>query len=95
MEISTSILGSKNRIEDVIKLNRTNTSYIHIDVMDGKFVGDTQFSVNEINAINRVVKYPMDVHLMVNDPISYIVKLKNMNIMKFMKTKHLLALVIL
>lgn len=80
MEISTSILGSKNRIEDVIKLNRTNTSYIHIDVMDGKFVGDTQFSVNEINAINRVVKYPMDVHLMVNDPISYIVKLKNMNI---------------
>lgn len=80
MEISTSILNSNNRIEDVIKLNRTKTSYIHVDVMDGKFVDDVQFKLNEINAINRVTKYPMDVHLMVNDPISYIVKLKNMNI---------------
>lgn len=80
MEISTSILGSKNRIEDIIKLNRTNTSYIHIDVMDGKFVSDIQFKINEISAVNRVTKYPMDIHLMVNDPISYIAKLKNMNI---------------
>ena len=47
MQIATSILNSNDRIEDVIKLNRTNTSYIHIDVMDGKFVNDTQFSVKE------------------------------------------------
>ena len=80
MMISTSILNSSDRVESVLKLNRTNTSYIHIDVMDGKFVDDTQFKLNEINAVNRVSKYPMDVHLMVNDPISYIVKLKDMNI---------------
>jgi len=78
--IATSILNSKDRINSVLKLNRTNTSYVHIDVMDGKFVSDTQFSLNEITAVNRVSKYPMDVHLMVNDPISYIVKLRNMNI---------------
>jgi len=80
MMIATSILNSKDRINSVLKLNRTNTSYVHIDVMDGKFVSDTQFSLNEITAVNRVSKYPMDVHLMVNDPISYIVKLRNMNI---------------
>lgn len=80
MMIATSILNSKDRINSVLKLNRTNTSYIHIDVMDGKFVSDTQFSLNEITAVNRVSKYPMDVHLMVSDPISYIVKLRNMNI---------------
>ena len=80
MQIATSILNSNDRIEDVIKLNRTNTSYIHIDVMDGKFVDDIQFSVKEIGAINRVVKYPMDVHLMVNNPIEYINKLGDMNI---------------
>lgn len=80
MMISTSILNSSDRVESVLKLNRTNTSYVHIDVMDGKFVSDTQFKLNEISAVNRVSKYPMDVHLMVNDPISYIVKLKNMNI---------------
>lgn len=80
MMISTSILNSNDRVDSVLKLNRTNTSYIHIDVMDGKFVDDTQFKLNEINAVNRVSKRPMDVHLMVNDPISYIVKLKDMNI---------------
>ena len=80
MEISTSILNSSERVESVIKLNRTNTSYIHVDVMDGKFVEDTQFSIKEIGAINRVSKYPMDVHLMVNDPIKYIEQLGDMNI---------------
>ena len=80
MEISTSILNSKDRIESIIELNRTNTSYIHIDVMDGKFVSDTQFSVKEIGAVNLVTKYPMDVHLMVNDPLKYINELENMNI---------------
>jgi len=80
MKISTSILNAKNRIDSVLQLNRTNTSYIHIDVMDGKFVDDVQFKINEINAVNMVTKYPLDVNLMVNDPISYIVKLKDMNI---------------
>lgn len=80
MEISTSILNASDRIDSVLKLNRTNTSYIHVDVMDGKFVDNVEFNINEINAVNRVAKYPMDIHLMVNDPISYIVKLKNMNI---------------
>ena len=80
MKIATSILNSDNRIESVLNLNKTNTSYIHVDVMDGRFVEDIQFNVNEISAVNRVTKYPMDIHLMVNDPISYIVKLKDMNI---------------
>ena len=80
MMISTSILNAKDRVESVLKLNRTNTSYVHIDVMDGKFVEDIQFKINEINAINMVTKYPMDIHLMVNDPIKYILELKNMNI---------------
>ena len=60
------------RIDSVLKLNRTNTSYVHIDVMDGKFVDDTQFKINEIKAINRVTKYPMDVHLMMDNPEDYI-----------------------
>ena len=81
MQIATSILNSNNRVESVSKLNRTNTSYIHIDVMDGKFVPDTQFNkFNEINAINMVSKYPLDIHLMVENPIEYIYQLNNMNI---------------
>ena len=80
MKIATSILNSSDRIESVIKLNRTNTSYIHVDVMDGKFVSDKQFSVKEIKAVNLVTKYPMDVHLMVSDPLKYIEELSGLNI---------------
>ena len=80
MMISTSILNARDRVDSVLNLNRTNTNYIHVDVMDGKFVDDIQFKINEINAVNMVTKYPMDIHLMVNDPIKYILELKDMNI---------------
>jgi ribulose-phosphate 3-epimerase len=49
--------------------------------MDGKFVEDIQLNeIKEINAINIVSKYKLDVHLMVEDPCFYIDKLDNMNI---------------
>ncbi len=81
MKISTSILDAEHRVDSVIQLNRTNTNYIHVDVMDGKFVSNTSFNeVNEIRAINRVSKYPLDVHLMVENPSKYIMQLQEMNI---------------
>ena len=81
MKISTSILNAKDRVKAVIELNKTNTSYIHIDVMDGIFVSNTQFNtIKEINAINMVSKHKLDIHLMVENPIEYIEQLENMNI---------------
>lgn len=81
MEISTSILDSDNRIDSVNRLNHTHTNYIHVDVMDGEFVSKKAFeNVQDISAINRVSNRPLDVHLMVEDPNSYIEKLQDMNI---------------
>ena len=81
MQISTSILNATNRIEATKKLNRTKTNFIHIDVMDGNFVEDKQFSkVNEINAINIISNKKLDIHLMVEKPKYYLRKLKDMNI---------------
>ena len=80
MKISTSILNSNNRIDSVVKLNRTNTSYIHIDVMDGKFVKDKQFDIKEIKGLNIVSNNKLDIHLMVENPNNYIKELSNMNI---------------
>ena len=81
MKVSTSILSSDDRINCVQKLNRTNTSYIHIDVMDGKFVSDKQFlNVKEVRSLDWVAKYPLDVHLMVKNPIEYIGNLSNLDI---------------
>ena len=81
MRIATSVLDCKNRIDGVRVLNGTNISYIHIDVMDGKFVPSVQFdNMGEIEEINRVSNYPLDVHLMVDKPLDYIKNLGDMNI---------------
>ena len=81
VKIATSILDCKSRVEGVLELNKTETSYIHVDVMDGKFVSCVQFSdMKEIHGIDLVTKYPMDVHLMVENPFEYIRWLGNMNI---------------
>lgn len=80
MEVSVSILSSDNRLEYVCDLNHTNCKYIHVDVMDGKFVDDKQFPYNEIKAINYVANKKLDVHLMVKNPWIYINNLRGYNI---------------
>lgn len=80
IKISTSILSSKNRIEDLEKLNKTTTDYIHIDTMDGNFVNNYQLPISEIIEINKLTKKPLDIHLMVEKPQEYIKNLQNMNI---------------
>ena len=81
MKISASILSSNDRIQCVRQLNYTDVSYIHIDVMDGKFVSDIQFeSMEEVRDIYSVSQKKLDVHLMVNDPIQYIDNMSDMNI---------------
>lgn len=80
MKISTSIFNANDKVESVVKLNRTYTNYIHIDIMDGKFVSNTSFNIKEIKAVNLVTKYPLDIHLMVEAPTWYIEQLKEMNV---------------
>ena len=80
MKLSVSILSTDNKKDYVKKLNNTKADYIHIDVMDGLFVPDTKFSIEEVKEINNVSNKKLDIHLMVEDPIIYIEKLHNMNI---------------
>ena len=81
MKLSTSILSSEDRIKSVLELNHTKTSYIHIDVMDGKFVSNVQFDTFEkVHSVSLVTQKPLDIHLMVDNPIEYIIQYKDMNI---------------
>ena len=81
MKISVSILDAVNRYEAVEKLNDTNISYIHIDVMDGKLVNNIQFQdMNEIREISKISKFPLQVHLMVEDASYYVSKFASLNI---------------
>ena len=52
MKISVSILNSKDRKEMIDKLNNTNISYIHMDVMDGKFVSQNTLSYQGLRELS-------------------------------------------
>lgn len=80
MEISTSILNASNRRKVILKLNESLTDYIHFDVMDGEFVENTQFQVEELVELLKVSNKKNDVHLMVKKPLKYIEAIKDLNV---------------
>lgn len=80
MKISGSILSSTISPKDAIKLyDKTSIDYIHIDVMDGKFVENKTYTIGDITKFSMLTSKPFDVHLMVNNPIKYIDELSMLN----------------
>ena len=70
-EVSTSILNMKEKqeAETIFGLEKARTDYIHIDVMDGKFVEKDTYQKMYENAsyTKRISNLPLDVHLMIED----------------------------
>lgn len=58
--------------EEVEMLNKSEADYIHIDIMDGRFVPNISFGLPVTEAINRHAKKPLDVHLMILEPEKYV-----------------------
>ncbi len=83
MEISVSLLKESNIGEAIEKLNTTNASYFHLDVMDGNFVSNTSYSISQIKNMIKKCNKKIDAHFMVNDPIYYLDKLKEEKIEYF------------
>lgn len=60
-------------IEQYIEVfEETNMKAIHFDVMDGCFVPNIALNKDDFNKVKSLTSLPIDVHLMVNDPIKYI-----------------------
>lgn len=51
---------------------RGGADWIHVDVMDGQFVPNLTFGSKVIDAVRRCTSLPIDVHLMVIHPESYL-----------------------
>ena len=72
MEVSVSFLSSNNPAKDIKLLNDTDCDFIHVDIMDGKFVANKTMPFSEMKNIYKYTSKRLDVHLMVEDPKSYI-----------------------
>ena len=79
MKIAVSFLKSKyNLIETIDKINNTDVEFIHVDIMDGDFVPNKSFTYEDVNNVLRTTNKKLDIHLMVTNPIDYIIKFKNL-----------------
>lgn len=58
--------------EQVALVEGAGADWIHVDVMDGRFVPNLTFGAGLIAALRRVTRLPLDVHLMVVEPERYI-----------------------
>ena len=80
MKISVSYLSSKKSMRETIRLiEETTADYIHVDLMDGGFVPKKNFTIEEVEELLEKHTKPLDIHLMVFDPIIYVPSLAKLN----------------
>jgi ribulose-phosphate 3-epimerase len=73
-KIAPSILSADfSRLGDEVRaVAAAGADYIHVDVMDGRFVPNITIGPLVVEAVRRVTDLPLDVHLMINDPDRYV-----------------------
>lgn len=73
MLVSASILSDILKPSDIVKeLDKSKVDFIHLDIMDGKFVSNKTWTYGEIKKIVSYSNKQLDVHLMVENPSKYI-----------------------
>lgn len=74
IEIAPSMLSADfgNLDRDVEMVNRSEASWMHLDVMDGVFVPNISYGFPVIKAIGRNARKPLDAHLMIVNPQNYV-----------------------
>ncbi|WP_423735689.1 ribulose-phosphate 3-epimerase [Chitinophaga caseinilytica] len=56
---------------DVEMINDSHADWLHLDVMDGRFVPNISFGLPVISAVTKISKKVNDVHLMIEEPEKY------------------------
>jgi len=74
IKLAPSILSADfSRLgEQVVEAEKAGADYIHVDVMDGKFVPNITIGSLVVKNLRPRTKLPLDVHLMIEEPLNQI-----------------------
>lgn len=80
MKVSPSLLSADfgNILPDIEMINRSESDYLHLDVMDGVFVPNISFGFPVMKAVARRCTKPLDVHLMIVEPDKWISQVRDL-----------------
>ncbi|NCX95574.1 MAG: ribulose-phosphate 3-epimerase [Chitinophagia bacterium] len=72
--VAPSILAANimNLDSEVAMINQSTAEWIHIDVMDGRFVPNISFGMPIVKGIRQKTAKVLDVHLMIVEPEKYV-----------------------
>ena len=71
VDIAPSMLGADfGRMREAAEMIGPHSAYLHMDVMDGHFVPNLTMGPDLVKSLDGIA--PLDVHLMVTDPIDFI-----------------------
>ena len=57
--------------DEIASVENAGADWLHLDVMDGHFVPNLTFGPFIVQAMKKVARRPLDVHLMITDPWRY------------------------
>jgi ribulose-phosphate 3-epimerase len=74
LKIAPSILSSDfgNLAREVASVEAAGADWIHVDVMDGRFVPNITIGPVVVRAVRKATRLPIDVHLMIVEPERYL-----------------------